>query len=93
MHYLSLYCDSVTELIGKGIIEFKGDEFFNKVSQWMESSELRMGPPRNVELVFQSSIEVFKQPVFKFLEKEEAYILLHKRIESLNIKEESLCRK
>lgn len=93
LHYLSLYCDSVTELIGKGIIEFKGDEYFNKVSQWMESSELRMGPPRNVELVFQSSIEVFKQPVFKFLEKEEAYILLHKRIESLNIKEESLCRK
>lgn len=77
---LSQYCDCILELLGSGVIELKGDHYFDKIHNWMEQSEFGFNPPRNIELVTKSAIDILNHPVFAFLKDEKDFILLQKKI-------------
>lgn len=80
---LSQYCDCILELLGSGVIELKGDHYFNKIHDWMEESEFGANPPRNIELVVKSSVDILNHPAFAFLKDEKDYTLLQKKINQL----------
>jgi hypothetical protein len=68
--------------IEKGI-ELHGDEYFNRLDEWVCNLALGSSPPRNKRVVIESLLPAFENPMFSPLFNDKKYIELKEKIKNI----------
>lgn len=74
---LTLFVHGTIDFLQKEIT-LHGDDYFNRLDEWFESFALGTLAPRNVKLIYESTIPALEAPIFSCLFEEEEYQQLKK---------------
>ena len=76
---LGQYEKAVTELFRGKLLYLHGDDYFDRIGEWINGLPLGAEPPRNRELVAKSAVQALSHPQFSELQETEEFkrILRH----------------
>lgn len=64
---LKRYVSDIEYLMAGDHLVQHGDRYFDRISEWVEQSDMVTDPPRNKKVIFDSAVQLFDQPVFALL--------------------------
>jgi transcriptional regulator with XRE-family HTH domain len=79
---LESFVKGCATFIDKGI-ELHGDEYFNRLDEWVDNLALGSSPPRNKRVVIESLLPAFENPMFSPLFNDKKYIELKEKIKNI----------
>lgn len=82
---LERYASAARWMLTDDNLSARGDSFFDRIAEWYENSELGVGPPRSRQVIRDSALSAFANPVFDSLRENPTFIRIMSTIKEVNL--------